>query len=213
MYVPEHFSETRLEALHTLMLRHPFAILCTYGENGLDANHIPFELDTNGSELGRLHAHVAKQNPLLQELADGAEVLVVFRAEQAYISPQWYPSKHEFHKQVPTWNYQVVHAHGRARLRDDKNYLLRVVGRLTKTHEATLATPWKMSDAPREFIDLLLTQIVGIEIEITRLIGKFKLSQNKEIRDISGAAEALKQQGHYELAEAMQKAAEEKASR
>jgi len=213
MYVPEHFSETRLEAMHALMLRHPFAILCTYGKNGLDANHIPFELDTNDSELGRLHAHVAKQNPLLQELADGAEVLVVFRAEHAYISPQWYPSKQEFHKQVPTWNYQVVHAHGRARLREDKNYLLRVVGRLTKTHEATQTPPWKMSDAPREFIDTMLAQIVGMEIEIIRLTGKFKLSQNKEIGDINGSAEALKQQGRFELAEAMQKAAEEKANR
>jgi len=212
MYVPEHFSETRLEALHALMLRHPFAMLVTYGANGLDANHIPFELDTKGGELGRLHGHLARQNPLVQELANGGEVLVVFRAEHAYISPQWYPSKQEFHQQVPTWNFQVVHAHGRARLHDDKNYLLRVVGRLTKTHEATQATPWKMSDAPREFIDLLLAQIVGIEIEITRLTGKSKLSQNKEVRDIEGAAQALKQQGRCELADAMQQAAAEKAA-
>jgi len=212
MYVPEHFSETRLEALHALMLRHPFAILCTHGQNGLDANHIPFELEASADELGRLHGHIARQNPLVQELANGAEVLVVFRAEDAYISPQWYPSKQEFHKQVPTWNYQVVHAHGRARLRDDKNYLLRVVGRLTKTHEAAQSTPWKMSDAPREFIDTLLTQIVGIEIEITRLTGKCKLSQNKEVRDIEGAAQALYQQGYLELASAMQQAATEKSA-
>ncbi|KXU37198.1 transcriptional regulator [Ventosimonas gracilis] len=211
MYVPEHFSETRLEALHALILRHPFAILCTCGKNGLDANHIPFELEASVGELGRLHGHLARQNPLVQELADGGEVLVVFRAEHAYISPQWYPSKHEFHKQVPTWNFQVVHAHGRARLRDDKNYLLRVVGRLTKTHEAAQSLPWKMSDSSREFIDALLAQIVGIEIEITRLIGKSKLSQNKEVRDIKGAAQVLQRQGHLELAEAMRQAAEEKA--
>jgi len=212
MYVPEHFSETRLEALHALMLRHPFAILCSYGQNRLDANHIPLELEAGAGRWGTLHGHLARQNPLVQELADGAEVLVVFRAEDAYISPQWYPSKHEFHQQVPTWNYQVVHAHGRVRWRDDKNYLLRVVGRLTKTHEAMQFVPWKMSDAPREFIDALLAQIVGIEIEITRLTGKSKLSQNKEVRDIESAAQALKQQGKLELATAMQQVAEEKVS-
>jgi len=212
MYLPEHFSETRLEALHELVLRHPFAILCSYGTGGLDANHIPFELEASAGQWGRLHGHLAKQNPLVQELSGGGEVLAIFRAEAAYISPQWFPSKHEFHKQVPTWNYQVVHAHGRATLRYDKNYLLRVVGRLTRAHEGAQTPPWKMSDAPREFIDLLLTQIVGIEIEITELTGKFKLSQNKEVRDICGAAEALNQQGKTELAVAMHKAAEEKAT-
>jgi len=212
MYLPEHFNETRLEVLHALMLQHPFAMLVTCGKNGLDANHIPFELEAKSGALGTLHGHLAKQNPLVEELAEGAQVLVVFRGEEAYISPQWFPSKHEFHKQVPTWNYQVVHAHGRAVLRDDKSYLLRVVGRLTRVHEAAQNPPWKMSDAPRDFIDSLLAQIVGIEIQITRLSGKSKLSQNKEVRDICGAARALEQQGRYGLAEAMRQTAKEKQS-
>jgi len=212
MYVPEHFSEKRADVLHMLMRRHPFAMLCTFGKNGLDANHLPFELDTAAGGLGVLHGHIARQNPLSEELAAGADVLVVFRAEEAYISPQWYPSKQDFHKQVPTWNYQVVHAHGRAVLHEDKNYLLRVLGHLTKTHEAAHRPSWKMSDAPREFIDALLLQIIGLEICITQLEGKFKLSQNKEVRDIEGAAQALQALGKAELSAAMQQAAAEKST-
>ncbi|MFO6378866.1 FMN-binding negative transcriptional regulator, partial [Pseudomonas aeruginosa] len=140
---------------------------------------------------GTLEAHVARNNPVWSELRDGDEVLVVFRAGDAYISPQWYPSKQEHHRQVPTWNYRVVHAHGRVRIRDDERYVRGLVARLTRTHEATQETPWKMTDGPADYIDEMLRLIVGIEIEITRLVGKFKLSQNKEARDIRGASAAL----------------------
>lgn len=201
MYVPAHFAETRKEVLHSRIVQHPFGTLITHGSSGLDANHIPFELAAEDGELGVLRAHVARANPVWQEVANGDEVLVVFHAGDAYISPNWYPSKHELHKQVPTWNY--VHAHGRMTILDDERYVRGVVGRLTRTHEASEPKPWKMGDAPKDYVDTMVKAIVGIQVEITRLVGKSKLSQNKEARDIQGAAEALKSNGESRLADAM----------
>jgi len=192
MYLPADFTEARTDQLHALIAQHPFGTLITHGASGLDANHIPFDLAPEEGELGVLHAHVARNNPLWQDLANGDEVLVVFHAGDAYTSPTWYPSKHETHRQVPTWNYVVVHAHGRITIRDDEKYVRGVVARLTRTHEAALPQPWKMGDAPREYIDAMLKAIVGVEIVITRLVGKRKLGQNKDARDIQGAGEALK---------------------
>ena len=206
MYIPAHFAESRPEVLHELIRRHPLGMLVTHGAAGLDANHIPFELDAASGSLGTLASHVARANPVWQQLRDGDEVMVVFRAADAYISPNWYPSKHEQHRQVPTWNYMVAHAHGRVRIVDDERFVRGIVGRLTKTHEASQALPWKMADSPREFIDKLLQAIVGIEIEITRLEGKSKLSQNKEARDLRGAIEGLAAVGRNDVAEAMQTA-------
>jgi transcriptional regulator len=203
MYVPPHFDEPRTEVLHDLIRQHPFGTLVTHGAGGLDANHIPFELSADQGALGTLSAHVARANPVWQELADGDEVLVVFRAGDAYISPNWYPSKHAFHKQVPTWNYRVVNAHGRITVRDDERYVRGVVARLTRTHEASQPVPWKMGDSAPEVIDTLLKSIVGLEIEITRLAGKFKLSQNKDVRDLRSAGEALKTQGDDAIGDAM----------
>ncbi|MBN3855869.1 FMN-binding negative transcriptional regulator [Paraburkholderia sp. Ac-20340] len=198
MYVPAHFDESRPEVLHALIAQHPFGTLVTHGASGLDANHIPFELLANEggpNTLGTLHAHVARANPLWQDVKDGDEVLAIFRAGDAYISPTWYPSKHETHRQVPTWNYVVVHAHGRIRIRDDEKFVRGVVARLTRTHEASEPKPWKMGDAPTDYLDTMLKAIVGLEIEITRLVGKRKLGQNKEARDIRGAAQALVARG------------------
>lgn len=203
MYVPAHFAETRKEVLHALIAQHPFGTLITHGTSGLDANHIPFELAAGEGELGVLRAHVARANPVWQELANGDEVLVIFQAGDAYISPTWYPSKHETHKQVPTWNYRVVHAHGRITILDDERYVRGVVGRLTRTHEASQPQPWKMGDAPADYIDTMLKAIVGLQIELTRLVGKSKLSQNKEARDMRGAGEALKAGGVSPIGEAM----------
>jgi len=203
MYVPSHFAETRPEVLHDVIRRHPLGILVTHGADGLDANHIPFELTAPSGSLGILDGHVARANPLWRELADGAEVMVVFRAADAYISPNWYPSKHEAHRQVPTWNYMVAHAHGRARIVDDERFVRGIVGRLTRTHEAGQPAPWKMADSPRDFIDGLLQAIVGIEIEITRLEGKAKLSQNKDARDLQGAVDGVRAAGHDTIADAM----------
>ena len=203
MYIPSHFEETRTEALHGLIQAHPLGALVTHGSDGLDANHIPFELDAQAGPQGTLRAHVARNNPVWRGVADGDAVLVIFRAQEAYISPTWYPSKHETHQQVPTWNYRVVHAHGRITLRDDERYVRGVVARLTRRHEAAQPAPWKMGDAPAEYIDAMLQAIVGVEIEITRLDGKFKLSQNRETRDRVGAAQALLGQGDAELGRAM----------
>jgi len=203
MYIPSHFNEPRIEVLHGLITQNPLGLLVTHSHRGLDVNHLPFHLDASQGEFGILHAHVARANPVWQEISTGDRVLAVFQAGDAYISPQWYPSKHEFHKQVPTWNYRVAHAHGRVTIRDDERYVRGMVGRLTHTHEASQPVPWKMSDGPREYIDMMLKAIVGIEIEITSLLGKSKLGQNKEPRDIEGAAAALKALGENTIGEAM----------
>jgi transcriptional regulator len=130
-------------------------------------------------------------------------VLVVFLADDAYISPNWYPSKHETHQQVPTWNYRVVHAYGKITIYDDEKYVRALVGRLTKKHEESQPKPWKMSDAPRDYMEMMVKSIVGIEIKITRLIGKFKLSQNRENRDRLNAGQMLVEQGNEVLGKAM----------
>lgn len=211
MYVPAHFAQTDTAELHQLITAHPFGVLVSHTAGGLDANHLPCHLDPAQGDLGTLHVHVARVNPLWRELADGDAVLVVFSAGDAYISPSWYPSKHEAHRQVPSWNYMVAHAHGRVTIRDDERYVRGVVARLTRTHEAAEEKPWKMSDAPAEFTDTLLQAIVGIEIEITRLEGKRKLSQNKEVRDIVGAGNALLARGHEAVGQAMLEAAAKKS--
>ena len=211
MYIPAHFEESRPDALHDLIAQNPFGTLVTHGEHGLDANHIPFLLLPEEGKLGVLHAHVARANPVWKDVANGDEVLVIFRAGDAYISPTWYPSKHEAHRQVPTWNYRVAHAHGRITVRDDERFVRGVVARLTRTHEASQPAPWKMSDAPTDYTDALLKMIVGIEIEITRIEGKLKLSQNKEKRDIVGAGEALKANGERVISDAMLACAANKA--
>lgn len=202
MYLPPHFEEARTEVLHHLIQVHPLGTLVRREAEGLDADHLPFELDPHGGTLGCLRGHVARANPLWQA-GQGAEVLVVFRADDAYVSPNWYPSKHETHRQVPTWNYRAVHAHGRLRVIDDERYVRGVVARLTRRHESGQPQPWKMGDAPAGYIDGLLRAIVGIEVEITRLVGKFKLSQNREPRDRLAAAEALIRQGDEQIGQAM----------
>jgi transcriptional regulator len=203
MYLPAHFEESRPQVLHELIARHPLGVLITHGEGGLDANHMPFEIDAAAGSQGVLRAHVARANPVWRELRDGDEVLVVFRAEHGYISPNWYPSKHELHKSVPTWNYMVAHAHGKVAVRDDERFVRGLVARLTRTHEASQPVPWKMTDSAPEFIDSMLQAIVGLEVEITRLVGKFKLGQNREARDLEGAGKALVAQGDTVLGQAM----------
>lgn len=210
MYIPAHFDESRIGALHNFIRQYPFGMLVTHGPEGLDANHIPFHLKADSGRHGILHAHVARANSVWREVADGDDVLVVFRAGNAYISPNWYPSKHEFHKQVPTWNYMVVHAHGRITVHEDARFTRSVVAHLTRTHEAMEPAPWKMTDSAPNFIDGMLEKIVGIEIEIMRLDGKFKLSQNREGRDREGAGHALKVRGELVIGEAMLRAGEGK---
>jgi transcriptional regulator len=202
MYVPAHFSVPDNEALYRLIRENALGILVTNGGSGLDANHIPFELEPQQGQHGVLRAHVARGNPVWKDVRDEAEVMVIFRAEDAYVSPNWYPTKHEFHKQVPTWNYRVVHVHGTITIHDDEAFLRGLVGRLTLTHEASQAVPWRMEDAPKDYIAAMLKAIVGLEIHITRLVGKFKLSQNRELRDRLSLGEALKKQGDTALGQA-----------
>ena len=196
MYVPSHFEETRPEVLQQLIREAPLGALVLHGPAGLDANHIPFLFEPPQDPAeggGRLLAHVARANPLWHETADGAEALVIFRAADAYISPNWYPTKHELHRSVPTWNYAVVHAHGTLHVHDDEPFVRGVVARLTREHEtrAGQTPPWKMTDSPRDFIDQMVAAIVGVEIRLTRLVGKFKLGQNREDRDRQSVADAL----------------------
>ncbi|MEI5996321.1 FMN-binding negative transcriptional regulator [Paraburkholderia bengalensis] len=202
MYVPAHFAPPDVESLRQLIVDHPLGALITNTGGELDANHIPFELDRNAGEHGILRAHVARSNSVWTEVKDGDEVLVIFRGDEAYVTPSWYPSKHEFHKQVPSWNYRVAHVHGRITVRDDEKYVRGVVARLTRTHEASQPKPWKMTDAEPEYLEMMLRNIVGIEIEVIRLGGKFKLSQNRELRDRVSLGEALKAQGDVELGQA-----------
>lgn len=203
MYLPEHFCQHDTATLHQLITDHPLGTLVLQSPSGLDANHLPFELQP---EKGVLLAHVARANPLWQEAQNGDPALVIFRAAEAYISPNWYPSKHQTHQQVPTWNYLAVHAHGRITIRDDERFVRGVVARLTRTHEQRTAdnTPWKMTDSPQDFIKTMLGAIVGIEITIQRLEGKWKLSQNREPQDRQQAATELQQRGEQAMAAAMQ---------
>ena len=203
MYVPAHFVETRPEELARIIREHPLGVLVTHDAEGLDANHLPFEFDPGAGTHGMLTAHVARANPVWQRCALGSPVMVVFRGAEGYVSPNWYPSKHEAHRQVPTWNYEVVHAHGMLTVHDDERFVRRIVARLTKRHEAAEPKPWKMGESAPEFINSMLGNIVGIEVAVTSLVGKFKLSQNREARDVAGAADALEARGHGELAQRM----------
>jgi transcriptional regulator len=206
MYIPAHFLETRPEELQRIIREHPLGMLVTHGSAGLDADHIPFEFGAAEGTHGVLTAHVARSNTLWQRCPTGTPVMVVFRGAQAYISPNWYPSKHETHRQVPTWNYEVVHAHGTITVHDDERFVRRLVAQLTRRHEATEPKPWKMGESEPEFIDNMLRHIVGIEIAVTSLVGKVKLSQNREVRDRLNAADMLDARGHGAMAQAMRKA-------
>jgi transcriptional regulator len=206
MYIPAHFAENRPEQLQRIIREHPLGTLVSHADAGLDADHLPFEFDPGVGPHGLLSAHVARANPVWQRCPTGSPVMVIFRGAQAYISPTWYPSKHETHRQVPTWNYEVVHAHGVLTVRDDERFVRGIVARLTRRHEATEPTPWKMGDSAPEYIDSMLRNIVGIEIAITALVGKVKLSQNRELRDRIGAADTLQARGHTELAGLMRPA-------
>jgi transcriptional regulator len=206
MYIPSHFARNDWPYTERLIREHPLGALVTMGPHGLDANHLPFRWEAGPGEYGRLIAHVARANPLWQQCQGGADVLVIFRGHQGYISPNWYPSKHETHRLVPTWNYEVAHVHGRLRVIDDERSVRGIVAKLTRRHEASEPRPWKMGDAPPDYIESMLQAIVGIEIEIHRIEGKAKLSQNRSDRDRQQAADTLLAQGAQGLGQAMRDA-------
>lgn len=195
MYLPAHFEETDSAALHALIRAHPLgAWVVQSGDAGLAANHIPFLLEAQRGAFGTLVGHVARANPVWHALdgGGGADSLVMFQGPQSYVSPSWYASKREHGKVVPTWNYAVVHAHGAARAIHDRQWLLDLVTRLTAEHEAaTGPEPWQVADAPRDYIEHMLDAIVGVEIPIARLIGKWKVSQNRAQADRQGVAAGL----------------------
>lgn len=190
MYLPAHFEQIDAAAVQALMREHPLAALVSAGAGGLTADHLPLEFDPGAGEHGRLRGHVARANPLWQAAA-GQPVLAIFRGPQAYVSPSSYPSKAQTHKVVPTWNYAVVHAHGTLRAVDDAAWLHALVSRLTRQHESGRAAPWDIGDAPEDYVQQMLRAIVGIEIDLTRLVGKFKLSQNRSQADRLGVVAAL----------------------
>jgi len=203
VYLPQQFAEPRIEELHRIVRDKPLGMLVTNTAAGLEANHLPFLLDAGQGPAGVLLAHVARANPVWREVADGANVLVVFRGVHGYISPGWYPGKHETHRRVPTWNYEVVHAHGTIHVRDDERFVRGVVAKLTRQHEADQPQPWKMGDAPPDYLAEELSHIVGIEIRLNRLEGKRKLNQHHERRDREGAIQGLEARGNFGLAQAM----------
>ncbi|MDR3415721.1 MAG: FMN-binding negative transcriptional regulator [Nevskia sp.] len=195
MYIPTHFEETDRAVLHALIRSHPLGTWVTLDGGELEANHIPFLLDADAGEYGTLVGHVARANPVWQSLSGQTQSLVVFQGAETYITPSWYPGKHDHGKVVPTWNYAVVHAQGMPRAIEDRDWLLRLVTRLTDTHEASRKQPWKVSDAPADFTERLLDAIVGIEIPIARIAGKWKLSQNRPDADKLGVAAGLLARG------------------
>ena len=193
MYLPPHFEEKRVDVLHQLVRNHPLGLLVTQSPDGeLSANSVPFVLDEDpAGGPGILRAHVARANPLWRETRPDSPVLIVFQGPQAYISPSFYPSKAEHGKVVPTWNYVMVQARGRLVAIEDANWLHAFVTRLTHRHEASRPAPWAVSDAPADYVDQMVKAIVGIEIALSALQGKWKVSQNRSAADRAGVARGL----------------------
>ena len=200
MYLPAHFEENRPEILHAMLRDHPLGLLITRSAAGeLSANSVPFVLDADpAGGPGILRAHVARANPVWREAREDVDSLIVFQGPQTYISPSMYPSKAATGKVVPTWNYVMVQARGRLRAVDDAPWLRAFVTRLTERHESPRPVPWAVTDAPADFIDGMLRAIVGIEIPLTALAGKWKVSQNRSADDRGGGAGGLRSQGGAE---------------
>jgi transcriptional regulator len=207
MYNPPHFEETRPEELERIITEYPLGTLVYCTPDGLDATHLPFIYKKEQGAKGRLIAHVARKNLIWQQVPNETEVLTIFQGSNSYISPNWYPSKQETHRHVPTWNYQVVHIHGRIRFIDDAKFVRSVVALLTQIHETRAAEPqpWRMSDGDKDYIEQQIASIVGLEIDVTRIVGKSKLSQNREPGDKDGAITALRRKGESVTADAMER--------
>lgn len=191
MYIPKHFEQSNPQALQDLIRSAPLASLVTLGTQGLNANPIPLYFQANNS-LGLLQGHVARANPIWRDYDVQVEALAIFHGSDAYISPNWYPSKAEHHKEVPTWNYIVLNVYGHLRVQDDPVWLRGFLEKLTAQQEANFAKPWQLTDAPEDYLQKMLKAIVGIELEITRWEGKWKLSQNKAIPEYQGVIAGLK---------------------
>jgi len=198
MYLPGHFEQPQPEALHALMLDHPLATVVTLSAGGINANHVPLLWSAEPDPFGTLRGHVARANPMWSDRVSDVEALAIFQGVDGYISPSWYPTKREHGKVVPTWNYAVVHAYGTLRVIQDAAWLRDLLEALVSRHEASTSAPWSMADAPQEYIERMIGSIVGFEIVISRLIGKWKVSQNQPAENRAGVVDALLRRGDAE---------------
>ncbi|MFT0545525.1 FMN-binding negative transcriptional regulator [Allopusillimonas ginsengisoli] len=203
MYTPSHFQETSPDEVTALIEAAPLACLVVQTQEGLIANHFPLLIGSDGALIG----HLALANDMHRLVADGQEVLVIFQGNDAYVSPNFYPSKQEHHKHVPTWNYQVVHIYGEITFQHDERAKRTAVALLTRKHERRVNgdKAWKMTDAPAEYIDEMLNNIVAFRVDIRRTLAKSKLSQNRDERDYAGTIDGLRGSGHDTMAENMAK--------
>lgn len=199
MYEVAAFREDRVEVMHALIRAHPLATLVSVCGGIPEANHLPLLIEADPAPNGTLRGHVARSNPLWRQPPEG-EVLAVFQGPQAYVTPSWYPSKREHGKVVPTWNYAVVHVRGPLRVHDDREWLRGLVSRLTDSREAGRPQPWGVDDAPDDYIDRMLGAIVGIEIPVRSIEGKWKVSQNRQPADRAGVAAGLRADGDPDAA-------------
>ena len=190
MFQPDHFRVDDLPPMHALMRARPLAALVSAGAEGLYATHLPTVLKDDGP-YGVIECHLARANPHWKTLAECSEALMIFQGADGYITPNWYPSKAEHEKVVPTWNYAVVHAYGRPEVMQEADWLRSHVAELTAQQEKSEAKPWALTDAPETYIKAMLRGIVGFRFAITRLEGKWKMSQNREMQDRHGVAKGL----------------------
>lgn len=201
MYLPKQFEEPDMDVLHALIRAKPLATLVTFNASGIEANHIPLLLTVDRKPYGTLCGHVARSNPLWQDHPEDSDVLVIFHGAESYITPSWYASKAETGKVVPTWNYISVQAKGKLHVIHDSGWILSQLESLTSQNEAEFEHPWAISDAPHEFTSKLVEAIVGIEIVITELKGKWKVSQNQSDQDRYSVVNGLRKHGQNEMAE------------
>lgn len=192
MYIPACFRENRAATLHALIRAHPLGTLVTHGSGGLQASPLPFLLDADAGERGVLRAHMAKANPHWQALAECPECLVIFHGPDGYVTPAWYPGKAATHRAVPTWNYATVQVRGKPSIIEDAAWLRQQLDELTTEHEAPRPQPWSIADAPADYIATQMQAIVGIEIPIAHIEGKWKMSQNKDAADRAGVVNGMR---------------------
>jgi len=209
MYIPSSFCETDLEVIHDLMRSHPLGLLVTHGASGLMASPIPFLIYSKDGENGTLRAHMARANPHWKYLSDSVDCLVVFQGAEGYVTPSWYRSKSNTHKVVPTWNYATVHAWGKPLIVEDTGWLKRQLCDLTKSQEELRSLPWDVSDAPSDYIATQMKSIIGIEIPIDRIEGKWKMSQNKDESDRTGVVNGMRSESdahkNFQVAELVER--------
>lgn len=205
MYIPQTFAESDPDVLFEMMASLKVATVVTNGPDGMIASHVPVEVDRHTGDQGAIRCHFAKPNPQQALIAEGLETLFIFQGPQAYVTPSWYPSKAETEKVVPTLNFAVVHAYGKGTVIDDPVAMRRHLGTLTDRFEEGLPNPWAVSDAPDDFIERMMKGITVVEVLLTRLEGKWKMSQNRPIGDRRGVADGLRSQGREDTAVLVEK--------